>query len=52
MMMMMMMTEIMLSLPRLERQLKDFSKYISKSHVTLSFLLNWNWNDEYIHTLP
>ena len=37
----------MSSLPRLERQRKDFLKSISNSDITLSFLLIWNWNDEY-----
>ena len=23
----------------------------SNSHISLSFLLNWNWNDKYVHTL-
>ena len=26
-------------------------KPISNSHVSLSFLLIWNWNDKYVHTL-
>ena len=27
-------------------------KSISNSHISLSFLLIWNWNDKYVHTLP
>ena len=27
-------------------------KFISNSRVTLSFLLIWNWNDKFVHTLP
>ena len=26
-------------------------KSISNSHISLSFLLIWNWNDRYVHTL-
>ena len=39
------------SLLRLERILKKFFKSISNSHVSFSFLLIWNWNDKYLHTL-
>ena len=32
---------------------KKFFKSISNSHISLSFLLIWNWNDNFIdHTLP
>ena len=33
---------------------KKFSKCISNSHISISFLFIWNWNDKYIHscTLP
>ena len=31
---------------------KKFFKSISNSHISLSFLLIWKWNDEYVHTLP
>ena len=27
-----------------------FLKSISKSYISLSFLLIWNWNDKYVHT--
>ena len=30
---------------------KKFFKTISNSHIFLSFLLIWNWNDKYVHTL-
>ena len=42
----------MLSLLRLERKQKKYFKSISNSHISLSFLLVWNWNDKYVHTLP
>ena len=29
---------------------KDFLKSISNSHITLSFLIIWSWNDEHIDT--
>ena len=32
-------------------QTKIFFKSISNSHISLSFLLIWNWNDKYVHTL-
>ena len=32
-------------------QTKKFFKSISNSHISLSFLLIWNWNDKYVHTL-
>ena len=33
---------------------KKFSKFISNSHISISFLFIWNWNDKYVHscTLP
>ena len=33
---------------------KKFSKCISNSHISISFLFIWNWNDKYVHscTLP
>ena len=33
---------------------KKFSKCISNSHICISFLFIWNWNDKYFHscTLP
>ena len=33
---------------------KKFSKCISNSRISISFLLIWNWNDKYVHlcTLP
>ena len=40
----------MLSLFRLERKQKNIQA-ISNSHISLSFLLIWNWNDKYVHTL-
>ena len=40
----------MLSLLRLERKQKNIQA-ISNSHISLSFLLIWNWNDKYVHTL-
>ena len=42
----------MLSLRRLERKQKKIFKSISNSDNSLSFLLIWNWNDKYLHTLP
>ena len=27
-------------------------KPISNSHISLSFILIWNWNHKYVHTLP
>ena len=42
--------EIMSSLLRLKPQQKEFLKSISNSHITLSFLWIWNWNDEHIGT--
>ena len=36
-------TEIMSSLLRLKPQQKEFLKFISNSHITLSFLWIWNW---------
>ena len=45
--------EIMSSLLRLEQQQKKTSKKcILISHISLSFLLIWNGNDKYVHTLP
>ena len=43
----------MLSLLRLERKQKKLFKFVSNSHVSLSFLLIWNWNDtlKYIYTV-
>ena len=32
-------------------QTNEFFKSISNSHISLSFLLVWNWNDKYVHTL-
>ena len=32
-------------------QTKQFFKFISNAHISLSFLLIWNWNDKYIHRL-
>ena len=32
--------------------LEQQSKSISNLHIFLSFLVIWNWNDEYVHTLP
>ena len=29
---------------------KRFSKCISKSHISISFLFIWNWNDKYVHS--
>ena len=29
---------------------KKFSKCISNSHTSISFLFIWNWNDKYIHS--
>ena len=29
---------------------KKFSKCISNSHISISFLFIWNWNDKYIHS--
>ena len=40
----------MLSLLRLERKQKNIQS-ISNSHISLSFLLIWNWNDKYVHSL-
>ena len=37
---------------RLERQQKDFLKSTSNSHITLSFLFIWNWDDIYVHAFP
>ena len=45
-------TEIMSSSLTLKPQRKDFLKSISNSHITLSFLFIWNWNDEHIDTQP
>ena len=43
--------EFMLSLRTgLERKQTNSSKR-SNSHISLSFLLIWNWNDKYVHTL-
>ena len=43
--------EFMLSLRTgLERKQTNSSKR-SNSHISLSFLLIWNWNDKYFHTL-
>ena len=33
-------------------QTKKFFKCISNSHVSISFLFTWNWNNKYVHTLP
>ena len=46
-----------LTVLRLERQQKDFLKSTSNSHITLSFLFIWNWNDQerndiYVHVFP
>ena len=30
---------------------KDFLKAFLNSHTSLSFLLIWNWNDKYVHTV-
>ena len=35
----------MLVLPRLEGKQKKFLKFVSNAHISLSFLLIWNWND-------
>ena len=43
-------TEIMSLLPRLKPQQKDFLKSNSNSHITLSSLFIWNWNNEHIET--
>ena len=43
--------EIMLSLLRLECKQKKIFKPILNSHTTLSFLLIWEWNHKYFHTL-
>ena len=45
-------TEIMSSLLRLKPPQKDFFNTISNSHITLSFLIIWNWNDEQTDTQP
>ena len=45
-------TEIMSSLLRLKPPEKDFFNTISNSHITLSFLFMWNWNDEQTDTQP
>ena len=29
---------------------KKFSKCISNSHISISFLFIWNWNDKYVHS--
>ena len=41
-------------LTKLERKQKKFSEYILNSHISISFLFIWNWNDKYVHscTLP
>ena len=44
--------EILPSLLRLERKQKHFQKSISNWHMSLSFLLIWNWSDKYFDTLP
>ena len=31
---------------------KDFLKSMSKSFISLSFLLIWNWNNKYVRTFP
>ena len=46
----------MLSLPRSDRkqqqqQQQQQIKSFSNSHISLSFLLIWNWNDKYVNTL-
>ena len=41
----------MSSLLRLERKQKSVFKYILNSHISVSFLFIWNWNDNYVHTL-
>ena len=33
-------------------QIRKLFKSISNSHISLSFLLIWNWNDKNVHTLP
>ena len=45
-------TEIMLSLLRLKPKEKDVLTSIWNSHITLSFLFIWNWNDEHIDAQP
>ena len=42
----------MLVLLRLQRRQKQFLTFVSNSHISFSFLLIWNWNDKYVHTLP
>ena len=42
----------MLSSLGLEHKLKKFFKPLSNSHVSLSFLLIWNWNDKYVSYTP
>ena len=39
---------------KIECKKKKFSKCILNSHIYISFLFIWNWNDKYIHscTLP
>ena len=44
--------EIMSSLLRLNANKQDFLKSISNSHISLSLLFIWNWNDRYFHTFP
>ena len=41
----------MLSLPRSWERRQKIIQSISNSHVFLSYLLIWNWNDQYVHTL-
>ena len=36
---------------QIRAQTKKLFKSISNSHISLSFLLIWNWNDKYVHTL-
>ena len=36
----------------LRLEAKKFLKFVSNSHISLSLLLIWNWNDKYVHTLP
>ena len=43
--------EIMLSLIRLECKQKKFFESNWNSHTVLSFLLIWDWNHKYFHTL-
>ena len=44
--------EIISSSLRLEQEQKHFLKSIWNSNISLSFYLIWNWNAEYVHTIP